>query len=142
MTLHPTKIYHIDFSTPVEDEYLSLNFSAISEKSFIQEIPDIRATFKELQLKSKKYIAYSNLSKITEDNSMTEENLGNKFVCLLWKRKSGEKFGILLDNEKKGAIGLWNPEISKNSIELERIIYEDIKNLEDEKRFEFVTLLF
>jgi len=136
-------IYNVEFNTPVADKYQNLNFYELPPSIQLKNTASLFINVKNLQEQNKTYIIFNNINKVRKI-SQSEQNLPpSRFCCLLWTKKTGEKYGLLLEKTEENStrvVGIWNLIKSTNFKSIEQQIADDLNNIQDVKRFTDVSL--
>jgi len=145
MSASVTKIFRVEFSTPIEDNLQHLNFYAVPSAMNLQNLPDLIARMKSWQDENNAYVVFNNIQKVSK-LAKTEAILPqSRYYCVLWTRKAGGKYGVLFEKTEDGdskVVGVWNL-IKFDDLEtLERDIGGDLQNLQDASLFEDVSLFY
>jgi hypothetical protein len=108
-------------------------------------VPDLVSKMKSRQDKSEVYLVFNNFQKVTKVG-ITEQDLPqNRYVCLLWTRKSGEKYGLLfekMEDNDLSVAGVWNLIKFDDLGILEQEINDDLQRLQEPEFFEDISLFF
>ncbi len=136
-------IYNVVFNTPASEKYQSLNFYEIPTSIKLKNVANLVNTIKTAQEQSKLYITFNNVNKIRK-LSISEQNLPpGRFFCLLWTKKTGEKYGLLFEKIEENdvrAVGIWNLIKNKDVPSLEQKISDDLNHIQEASRFTDVSI--
>ncbi len=143
MTELAKTIYNVEFNTPMAEKYQNLNFYEIPPSFKLKNVTNPVNVVKTAQEQSKIYIVLNNINKVRRLAQSEQILPPNRFFCLLWTKKNGEKYGILFEklgeNDIK-AVGIWNLIKNKDLGSLENKISDDVTHIQDASRFIDVSI--
>ncbi|OLS13859.1 MAG: hypothetical protein RBG13Loki_2536 [Promethearchaeota archaeon CR_4] len=143
MTEQLKTIYNVEFNTPIADKYQNLTFYEIPRSIKLKDPANLLTKIKKTQEQNKIYVIFNNINKVRKISQTGQSLPPNRFCCLLWTDKIGEKVGLLFDITEENHIkivGIWNLIKNVNFGSIEQKISEDLNNIQDVDRFTDVSL--